>query len=105
MKRYFHALAYSLGAILASYVLFAFTALVCHWFYEALIEWFPSVFKDYSPVLNAEEYSRADLITTMLGSAIAIILANVLLTRFDNGRDEFIIAKTEGFYKRKSEFL
>lgn len=101
MKRYFHALLYGLGALLAGYAIFSVAGIVCHWFYEALIDWFPYVFKDYSPVLNADKYFFAALVEQMLASVLSIALATLWVTRHDNGRDEFIIRKTEGLYRIK----
>ncbi len=99
MKRYFHALLYGLGTLLAGYAIFIVASIVCHWFYEALIDWFPTLFKDYSPVLNSDKYFFVALVEKMLASVLSIALAAILVTRHDNGRDEFIIQKTEGFYR------
>ncbi len=101
MKRYFYALFYGFGALLAGYAIFSVASIVCHWFYEALIDWFPTVFKDYSPVLDAEKHFFAALVENMLASVLSIAVAALFVTRYDNGRDEFIIQKTEGFYRIK----
>ena len=104
MKRYYYAFLYSLAALVLGYLMFYVTGLLCNWVYEALIEWFPSVFKDYSPVLDKKEFELAALTVRIVGSSLAIIWANVLLTKLDNGRDEYVTAKTEGFFRIR-EFM
>lgn len=100
MKRYAYSISYGFAALALSYVIFVLTALACNWMYEALIEWFPDVFKDYGP-FQFEERERVRTVITICGSSLAILLSAITVTRLDNSRDEQIIKETEGFYKIK----
>ncbi len=99
MFRFTYAIAYGLFALALSYVAFALTGLAVFWIYEALVEWFPSAVPSYSPVLEADKYGTIAKALSVIGAISAVFLATLLATRFDNGRDEFIIRRTEGFYR------
>ncbi len=99
MKRYLHSFLYSILTLLFGYVLFSVTTLVCISMHEGLIDWFPSVFKEYSPVLETKEYEHTNNIIEFLSVVLALFLSSLIVTRLDNGRNEYIISKTDGFYK------
>ena len=99
MFKYTYSFLYGLATLVFSYLAFAVTGLVAFWVWEALIEWFPSVFPDYSPILDAREYNRATHTVSVIGTVLAIFITSLIVTRLDNGRDELIIKKTEGFYR------
>ena len=99
MFKYTYSILYGLATLICSYLAFALTGLVSFWVWEALTEWFPSVFHDYSPVLEVKEYQRATHTVSVIGTVLAIFLTSLIVTRLDNGRDEMIIKKTEGFYR------
>lgn len=94
-----YAIAYGLITLAASYVAFAVTGLCAHWVYEALIEWFPNLIRDYSPILEADKFNSAAKTVNIIGIILAVLITSMIVTRLDNGRDEFIIKKTEGFYR------
>lgn len=99
MFKYTYSVLYGLAILFFSYVAFVLTGLICYWVWEALTEWFPSVFPDYSPVLEAKEYSNVTHTVSVIGTVLAIFITTLIVTRLDNGRDELIIKKTEGFYR------
>lgn len=104
MKRYSYSIFYGIAALALSYVIYVATAIACNWIYEALIEWFPTVFEDYGP-FQFEERERVQTVISMLGSSLAILFSAIIVTRLDNSRDEYIIKETEGFYKIKDMLI
>ena len=99
MLKYPYAVAYGFITLVFSYLAFVVTALVSRWVYEALIDWFPSVFRDYSPVFEAAEYNAAMHTVSVIGTILGVFITSLVVTRLDNGRDEFITKKSEGFYR------
>ena len=66
--------------------------------FPALCEWFPSVFENYSPVLDGEAYAiQAAVLDVSIGT-LTLLIYSYVLVRYDNERMEFMISKTEGFY-------
>lgn len=99
MFKYPYAIAYGLITLVCSYAAFVVTALVSRWVYEALIEWFPSVFPDYSPILEADKYNSAMKTVSVIGVVLGILITSLIVTKLDNSRDEFITKRSEGFYR------
>ncbi len=99
MKRCFYAFLYAVMTMGAGYALYLITLGLSLSVHEALMDWFPTVFKDYSPVLEAAEYESARNAVELTAVVAALFIAPIIVTRFDNGRDEYIISKTEGFYR------
>ncbi len=99
MKRYFYAFLYAALTLGLGYALYLVTLALSLSAHEALMDWFPTVFKDYSPVLEAEEYNSAKNAVEITAVISALFISSTIVTRFDNGREEYIISKTEGFYR------
>ena len=99
MFKYPYAIAYGLITLVCSYAAFVVTALLSRWVYEALIEWFPSVFRDYSPILEADKYNSAMYTVSVIGVVLGVLITSLIVTKLDNSRDEFITKKSEGFYR------
>ena len=99
MYRYTYATLYAILTVIISYPVFRICNMLCRWIREALIELFPRVFHDYSPVLEIREYESAMLAVTLIASVLSLFIVTMIVTRLDNERDEFIIRKTEGFYR------
>lgn len=97
--KYVYATAYAVGALALSYPIFIIAEMLCGWVYEALIEYFPNVFHDYSPILEIDDFERVAMALTLIASAIALFAAAMIVTRLDNGRSEYVIKETEGFYR------
>ena len=66
--------------------------------HPALCEWFPSVFVDYSPVSQSEQYAVLSSVLTLLNSSATVFIISYFCVRLDNERMEYMIARTEGFY-------
>ncbi len=98
MRRYWHAALYSVLSAVLGYFMFLLTGNGARWLYSALKDWFPRVFNNYSPVLEAEKFERAQNTVLMIGSVLAVFFTALIVTRLDNGRNEYIISETEGFY-------
>lgn len=99
MFMFTYAIAYGLLTLAASYAAFAVTGLAAHWIYEALIDWFPNTVPSYSPILEADKYGAMTKALSVVGAIAAVLVAALIVTRLDNSRDEFIIRRTEGFYR------
>lgn len=69
--------------------------------FPALCEWFPDVFENYSPVLEADEYAVQQAIIDILIAVLTLLIYSYVIIRYDNGRMEYMITQTEGFYKRR----
>ncbi len=66
--------------------------------YDYLSYYFPTVFVSYSPISEAEAYTRVKMWLTIVSVALAIFIVGYIALRLDNKRFEHLILNTEGFY-------
>lgn len=66
--------------------------------FPALCEWFPTVFVNYSPVLEPEAYAVLSAVLDILVGAATVMIFTYVTVRYDNERMEYMISKTDGFY-------
>ena len=67
--------------------------------YELLYKNMPDIFPLYNPVSGKGKYERLSLIMYVSAVFAAMLISVCLNLRYDNSRFEFIITKTDGFYK------
>lgn len=72
---------------------------LAHQVYEILYKWMPDTFPLYGAVTQKEQYRALNLTLSIIAMLANLFLVTYLSARFNNDRFEFIISKTDGFYK------
>ena len=91
------------------YFVFYFLGFVAFFLFDYLLtvlnEYFagylPAVFKSFNPITSREEFKHQEEVIAVLASVASIMLTNLLAVRTDNSKYEYMISKTEGFYRIK----
>ncbi len=84
---------------LAGYITTFVTKYIPPIIYDYLCFHFPSVFVSYSPISQPEEYAVVEKWLAVASVAMGIFIVGYIALRVDNKRFEYIIRKTEGFYR------
>ena len=98
MKRYAasflrYLIFYSLG-----FLIFSLFGYFTRAFYDLLCEWFPSVFTSFGPIYDKNEYMEKQNALGLIGALLSLYTVTHLTTVYDNGRFEYMISRTDGFY-------
>jgi hypothetical protein len=72
--------------------------------FNLLCKWFPTIFRIYSIITEKAAYERQQLLISVIALAFSVFITVFLAVAFDNGKNEFLISKTEGFYTLKGGF-
>ena len=67
--------------------------------YPAISDVFPSVFPRYNPIFEKEEFLAQGRRLSLVSALISALAVGIIELRLDNMRFEFLISKTDGFYK------
>lgn len=73
--------------------------------YVYLSEIFPSVFPEYSQVLEKELYEALQTRLQVFSVLLSVFFIHLFCAVYDNFRYESVIKKTDGFYKIKDQLL
>ena len=88
-----YAIAYVLG--LFAYDVVRELTVAIHGYLHLLL---PKLIPLYNAILSPEEYSTQASVISAVALVFTFYILNFASLRLDNGKNEFIISKTEGFY-------
>ena len=84
---------------LAGYITTFVTRYIPPVIYDYLSYHFPSIFVSYSPISEPREYAMVERWLAVGAVFMSIFIVGYIAQRLDNKRFEYIIRKTEGFYR------
>ncbi len=100
MKKYVLSLLRALIAFLIAMLVFIpLRAFVITVAYPALLEVFPNLLPDYNPVFDKEELAALNMTLSFIAAIISTFCVGAIEVAYDNGRLEYLISRTDGFYK------
>ncbi len=99
MKICFRATIRLFLLLLASFLLYYPVSSLLRAVYSALNSRFETVFPIYNPITDGEMYLEFEKNLAACVAAVIFFLLSLISAVFDNERYEYMIKKTEGFYK------
>ena len=99
MKIYLRAAVRYLIFYTLAFAAFMLLEMLLHNLYSILSLYYPDAVPIYDELSTPEKYARLSEIIATLSAILSVIIASFISTVLDNERFEYLITRTDGFYK------